>query len=174
MVLGQLGCFDLLALGDSDWRHPNHLSAYSKLVAYLGHPVHIFVGVRCLFCQNVHTGCPDHHSSTLKRLLEVSAPPFSPSCRSAHEASRTVGSGTKAEFHGLGCSDEDPAARSHATWNENRLTNFPVFSGNLGIARGERSSGSLSVDNDLSHLSINFVGLKLGNVVGDIIDYLHV
>src|SRR4029077_17666162 len=83
--------------------------------------------------------------------LLVDAPPRGEFDRSgaAHHPPRSVAGRSERVLHTAGLSGQDPAACTHAPWNNNGLTDRSVNRWNLGMTRRERAGRPLAVYADL-------------------------
>src|SRR6266700_5564165 len=143
-------------------------------MTYLYDSIHILVGLGCLLSDHFHACGSNYESTVLQGSFEFGSTPFSFSGRTGHESTRAMRSSPEAQFHGPRGTNQDPAARSHTSRDQNGLTNLSVFGRNVRMSRWEGSGRPFSMHDDLCQFSVDLVGLYLSYIVADIVDDLHV
>src|SRR5437773_12137985 len=96
------------------------------------------------------------------------------SSRTSHEAPRPMRGSSEAQLHCLRRTYQYPAASSHTSRNQNRLSNGSVLSRDIRMLWGDRAGRALSMDDDFCSLAINVVRLNLRDVVTDVVDNSHI
>jgi hypothetical protein len=162
-----------LPLDHADRPQFGHFFRYAGTVDGIDHFIDILVGIGHLLCQGAAPG-PFHENTFVGQFaVDRSAPAALFGGLAAEHPSCAVTGGTKTLLHGGLCAGQHIGGGAHIPGDEDGLTDLSIGFAHGRVARWKSARGAFAVYTDGSFLSVNDMGLFLGDVVADVVDLVH-